>query len=90
MPWKPIFAFFIRIIVGVMIPRVTLRSTPGYEPLATLGHSTFQVVLRLFSGCAAVSRHHLMGMRLFGNFVAVKRRLRRGYCGHHSKHLCNL
>ena len=34
---------------------------------------------RLFSGCAAVSRHHLMVMRLFGNFVAVKRRLRRGY-----------
>ncbi|MBS7375336.1 MAG: hypothetical protein KIG52_05245, partial [Muribaculaceae bacterium] len=25
-------------------PRVTLRSTPGYEPLAPLGHSTFQVV----------------------------------------------
>ena len=80
MPWKPIFAFFKRIMAGVTIPRVTLRSTPGYEPLATLGHSTFQVVLRLFSGCAAVSRHHLMGMRLFGNFVAVKRRLRRGYC----------
>ena len=45
MPWKPIFAFFKRIMVGVMIPRVTLRSTLGYEPLATLGHSTFQVVL---------------------------------------------
>ena len=44
---KPIFAFFIRILVGVMIPRVTLRSTPGYEPLASLGHSTFQVVLRV-------------------------------------------
>ena len=42
---KPIFAFFIRILVGAMIPRVTLRSTPGYEPLAPLGHSTFQVVL---------------------------------------------
>ena len=36
-----------RILVGVMIPRVTLRSTPGYEPLAPLGHSTFQVVLRV-------------------------------------------
>ena len=35
----------LRILVGVMIPRVTLRSTPGYEPLASLGHSTFQVVL---------------------------------------------
>ena len=35
----------LRIMVGVMIPRVTLRSTPGYEPLAALGHSTFQVVL---------------------------------------------
>ena len=29
---------------------------------------------RLFSGCAAVSRHHLMVMRLFGNFIAVIRR----------------
>ena len=28
-----------------MIPRVTLCSTLGYEPLAALGHSTFQVVL---------------------------------------------
>ena len=37
----------LRILVGVMIPRVTLRSTPGYEPLASLGHSTFQVVLRV-------------------------------------------
>ena len=27
-----------------MIPRVTLRFTLGYEPLALLGHSTFQVV----------------------------------------------
>ena len=35
----------LRIMVGVMIPRVTLRSTLGYEPLAALGHSTFQVVL---------------------------------------------
>ena len=42
----------LRIMVGVMIPRVTLRSTLGYEPLASLGHSTFQVVLRL---SAAVS-----------------------------------
>ena len=32
---------------GVMIPRVTLRCTPGYEPLASLGRSTFQVVQRL-------------------------------------------
>ena len=36
----------LRIMVGVMIPRVTLRFTLGYEPLASLGHSTFQVVLR--------------------------------------------
>ena len=43
----------LRITMGVTIPRVTLRSTPGYEPLALLGHSTFQVVLRL---SAAVSR----------------------------------
>ena len=35
----------LRIMVGVIIPRVTLRSTLGYEPLAALGHSTFQVVL---------------------------------------------
>ena len=31
---------------GVMIPGVSLRCTPGYEPLAPLGRSTFQVVLR--------------------------------------------
>ena len=37
----------LRIMVGATIPRVTLRSTPGYEPLAPLGHSTFQVVRRL-------------------------------------------
>ena len=35
----------LRIMWGGTIPRVTLRSTPGYEPLASLGHSTFQVVL---------------------------------------------
>ena len=35
----------LRIMWGITIPRVTLRSTPGYEPLASLGHSTFQVVL---------------------------------------------
>ena len=35
----------LRIMVGVIIPRVTLCSTLGYEPLAALGHSTFQVVL---------------------------------------------
>ena len=34
-------------MVGGTIPRVTLRYTPGYEPLAPLGHSTFQVVLLL-------------------------------------------
>ena len=33
-----------RIKWGGMIPRVTLRFTLGYEPLALLGHSTFQVV----------------------------------------------
>ena len=37
----------LRILVGVTIPRVSLRSTLGYEPLAPLGHSTFQVVLRV-------------------------------------------
>ena len=30
-----------------MIPGVSLRCTPGYEPLASLGPSTFQVVLLL-------------------------------------------
>ena len=42
----------LRIMVGATIPRVSLCSTPGYEPLAPLGHSTFQVVLLL---SAAVS-----------------------------------
>ena len=31
---------------GVTFPRVTLRYTLGYEPLAPLGRSTFQVALR--------------------------------------------
>ena len=31
----------------VTFPRVSLRYTPGYEPLASLGRSTFQVVQRL-------------------------------------------
>ena len=34
---------------GVMILGVSLRYTPGYEPLAPLGHSTFQVVRRLLA-----------------------------------------
>ena len=42
-------------MVGVMIPRVTLRSTPGYEPLATLGHSTFQVALWLSTAVKQVT-----------------------------------
>ena len=46
MPRKPIFASFRRIKWGDMIPGVTLRYTPGYEPLASLGRSTFQVALR--------------------------------------------
>ena len=33
-----------------MIPRVSLRYTPGYEPLAPLGHSTFQVVPVVIGG----------------------------------------
>ena len=33
---------------------------------------------RLLGGIAVVSGHHPMVMRLFGNFVAVNRRLRRG------------
>ena len=37
------------------------------------------IILRqFFSGFAAVSKHHLLVMRLFGNFVAVIWRLRRG------------
>ena len=39
---------------GVMIPGVSLRCTPGYEPLAPLGHSTFQVALRLLFAVGAV------------------------------------
>ena len=34
-------------MMDVTIPRVSLRCTLGYEPLAPLGHSTFQVVLLL-------------------------------------------
>ena len=34
MPRKPIFASFRRIKCGDMIPGVSLRYTPGYEPLA--------------------------------------------------------
>ena len=41
-----IFASFRRIMVGGTIPGVTLRCTPGYEPLAPLGRSTFQVASR--------------------------------------------
>ena len=37
----------LRIMWGGTIPRVSLRCTLGYEPLAPLGHSTFQVVLLL-------------------------------------------
>ena len=37
------------------------------------------MVTRLAGGYAAVIGITLMVMRLFGNFVAVKRRLRRGY-----------
>ena len=47
-PRKPIFASFRRIIVGVTIPRVSLCYALGYEPLAPLGRSTFQVVLPFF------------------------------------------
>ena len=41
---------------GVMIPRVSLRYTPGYEPLAPLGPSTFQVVLRLSAAVIVASK----------------------------------
>ena len=47
-PRLPIFAFFA--LCGVARYR-GLRFTLGYEPLASLGHSTFQVVLQ-FSGCS--------------------------------------
>ena len=45
----------LRITMGDMIPRVSLRSTLGYEPLASLGHSTFQVVLAVWF-CHGFSR----------------------------------
>ena len=41
---------------GVMIPGVSLRYTPGYEPLASLGRSTFQVVLRLSAAVTVASK----------------------------------
>ena len=83
----------LRIMGGVMIPRVTLRSTLGYEPLATLGHSTFQVVLlrrlrvikRVIISLSEASLRlrgiTLAVMRLYGNFVAVSGGLRYGYWG---------
>ena len=46
----------LRITVGVTIPRVTLRFTLGYEPLAPLGRSTFQVVLRLSAAVIVASK----------------------------------
>ena len=36
----------LRTMMDVTIPGVSLRYTPGYEPLVLLGHSTLQVVLR--------------------------------------------
>ena len=45
----------LRIMWGVTIPRVSLRYTPGYEPLAPLGPSTFQVVQRLSAAVLAAS-----------------------------------
>ena len=39
-----------------MIPGVSLRYTLGYEPLATLGRSTFQVVLRLSAAVIVASK----------------------------------
>ena len=47
----------LRIMWGVTIPRVSLRYTPGYEPLASLGRSTFQVVLR----CGFTTDFHGIG-----------------------------
>ena len=61
----------LRTMMDVTIPRVSLCSTLGYEPLAPLGHSTLQVVLLLFSGYAAVKRQRLDG-------EAVIRQLRCG------------
>ena len=45
-----------------MFPGVSLRCTPGYEPLASLGRSTFQVVLRLSAaviGCGGIQPERL-------------------------------
>ena len=44
----------LRMMVGEIIPGVSLRCTPGYEPLAPLGHSTFQVALRLLFAVGVV------------------------------------
>ena len=43
-------------MVGGTIPRVSLRYTPGYESLASLGRSTFQVVLRLSAAVIVASK----------------------------------
>ena len=51
---------------GVMIPGVSLRYTPGYEPLASLVRSTFQVALRcLFfaGGIFSCFRNGRFGLR---------------------------
>ena len=47
MPRKVIFACFKRIMVGWHDTEGYASLTLGYEPLASLGHSTFQVVLRV-------------------------------------------
>ena len=46
----------LRTMMDVTIPRVSLCSTPGYEPLAPLGHSTFQVELRLSAAVIVASK----------------------------------
>ena len=50
MPRKVIFACFKRIMVGWHDTEGYASLTHGYQPLASLGHSTFQVVLTVI-GC---------------------------------------
>ena len=60
---------------GGTIPRVTLRYTLGDEPLAPLGHSTFQVVLPvkrvIISISEAVWRFIGVGMADFVNLSVI-------------------
>ena len=58
-------------MVGATIPGVSLRSTLGYEPLAPLGRSTFQVVLTVIGCGKQVTISLSEAARLLGGCAAV-------------------